>query len=272
METVSANSWNKFESQLLAFQTGIRAAQQARPNAPGANILYRGQSDASWGLQTTLERYNNLTSVSKYYRSSYASLTQIEAHTGRKWDILGWDKFRELSRNPDTNFNVTFPGYEYFAYLRHHGFPSPLLDWSRSPYVAAFFAFRHAAQKQGNVAIYMFCSDLGLGRAGAVGEPTIYTRGPYVSTHARHFLQQSEYTISVTFRDGEWHYSRHEDALTVVGDRPQDILWKLEMPVQLRETMLSRLDVFNLNAYSLFQTEDTLMEMMARRELNAAHR
>lgn len=41
----------------------------------------------------------------------------------------------------DEDIPNTPPGYEFMIYLRHHGFPSPLLDWSRSPYVAAFFCF-----------------------------------------------------------------------------------------------------------------------------------
>lgn len=31
--------------------------------------------------------------------------------------------------------------YGFMTRLRHHGFPSPLLDWPQSPYIAAFFAF-----------------------------------------------------------------------------------------------------------------------------------
>jgi hypothetical protein len=31
--------------------------------------------------------------------------------------------------------------YDFMTRLRHHGFPSPLLDWPQSPYTAAFFAF-----------------------------------------------------------------------------------------------------------------------------------
>ena len=47
----------------------------------------------------------------------------------------------------------------------------------------------------------------------------------------------------------------------------QDHLWKLTLPRAQRPRVLSLLNDFNLNAYSLFGSEDTLIETLAAAEI-----
>jgi hypothetical protein len=58
-------------------------------------------------------------------------------------------------------FDLTCPDQNgaFLSLLQHHGYPTPLLDWSHSPYVAAFFAFRDRPigySGPEDVRIYMF--------------------------------------------------------------------------------------------------------------------
>ncbi|WP_408735447.1 FRG domain-containing protein [Acidocella aminolytica] len=46
-------------------------------------------------------------------------------------------------------------GFDYLNYLRQHGFPSPLLDRTRSILVPAFFAFQNIAEKRNGATIYV---------------------------------------------------------------------------------------------------------------------
>jgi hypothetical protein len=158
--------------------------------------------------------------------------------------------------------------YRYMAYLRHCGFPSPLLDWSRSPYVAAFFAFRDMPRggQPDTRSVFAYCRKPLFVYGGTVGLPHIRSMGPYVHTHERHFRQRCEYTICGRFKDSYgWHFDSHEAVFEQNSPR-QDFLWKINLPSSERNTVLKRLNDYNLNAFSLFGSQESLLESMWFRE------
>jgi hypothetical protein len=64
----------------------------------------------------------------------------------------------------------------------------------------------------------------------------------------------------------EWHFIEHE-AVTRRDDASQDYLWKFNIPWSERLNVLRLLDAYNLNAFSLFESEEALMQTLATREM-----
>ena len=112
-----------------------------------------------------------------------------------------------------------FLAYEYMVYLRHYGFPSPLLDWSMSPYVAAYFSFREL-NKAENVSIFAFIEDYGFDVSHPANSNVIRL-GPYIRSPKRHFLQQSDYTICTKRENGTTFMSvmKKHSLEKVLGDK-----------------------------------------------------
>jgi len=155
METKHLQSWDAFEEELHA----LESSGKQNPTS------FRGQSDAKWQLRTTLERFmehaegSDKVEMLRYYNMIASVKNRIETFTSNTWELpdgKGFIDFLEKSNN----WFGSLPGLEYMAYLRHHGYPSPLLDWSRSPYIAAYFAFRDVYSKAENVAIFSYTLDL----------------------------------------------------------------------------------------------------------------
>jgi hypothetical protein len=106
-----------------------------------STYLFRGQQKP-WRLCTSFHRRG------RYRVNQFADKDVKQLH-------------QKLSAITSHFFDLTQPDQNgaFFNLLQHHGYPTPLLDWSHSPYVAAFFAFRDWPIKYSGdevVRVYMF--------------------------------------------------------------------------------------------------------------------
>jgi len=258
-----APSWEAAEQKLLSIEEKYRA------RLPG--VWFRGHSDAKWPLLSTLERRIGNIAVLEYYRVIYSIAPEILALTGQQLQ-LSFETADSYAHNYDSLYELLIEGYSAMAHLRHHGFPSPLLDWSASPYVAAYFAFASALQSE-RIAIYVYVEAPKHFKLTSIDQAQIKALGPIVRTHARHFRQQSRYTVCSRYKrdQGGWHFTPHGDVFDAKppsNAADQDFLWKITIPASERTRVLSALDRYNLNAYSLFGSEESLMETLASRHLD----
>ena len=267
MKEENARSWGDFE-KIIGQIESLRQKEQERQNAVVdslyvSELFYRGQADSRLKLETTLERsVRYVVSLNEYYRIAKEARPRIETFTDKSWRIPTYEQYsRWFKSEPPPSPPFNFAVYPYFVYLRHHSFPSPLLDWTSSPYVAAFFAMDNPVSDAGSVSVYVFWKYPGMEFSDR-DKPAIHGLGPNVRSHRRHFLQQSRYTICTAQTGDNWVYAKHEDVVAR-GETAQDRLWKINIPISARIEFLQKLHKMNINSFSLFATEDSLLATLA---------
>jgi hypothetical protein len=265
MHSIELSSWEGLVAEVDRLQLERIELAKARQRHC-SDLLFRGQRDAGWKLVSTLERCAPaLLTFAEYFRLISRAKPQIETFSRDRWELPDYGELAQWATHYDNLKLTPFPGYDYLAYLRHHGFPSPLLDWTRSLAIASFFAFEDAVEHT-EVAIYVYAEDRGWGKTTMSVAPQIASFGPYVRSHPRHFNQQSSYTMCCHFQNGPWKFASHE---LVYGEseNDQDRLWKFVLPATEKMKVLRLLDASNINPYSLFGSEESLLKTIANREL-----
>ncbi len=253
MEERTLKSWEEFEQALVE----INDRRESFYKEHGYKLYshFRGVSDSEYHLESTLDRVKRGMKFSDYKTKLKIVCKDIATCIGKKWDL----ETEEPKVFPKC-LDVPRETYEFMTYLRHNGFPSPLIDWTRSPYVAAYFAFRKICPETKYVSI--FC---GLWNLQSGDNPYIYTLGSTITTSPTHFLQQSEYTICFRKEEDEIYFANHEEVKEDVED--QGVLIRYDIPISERQKVLKKLDSMNITAYSLFGSEPSLMETLALREV-----
>lgn len=90
--------------------------------------IFRGQANAEWSLRPSLERF-----AAELRDSPSFVETFIES------------EFRRHAHHYVTDLPAPENTLDWFALMRHYGAPTRLLDFTKSPYVAAFFATAEAS-------------------------------------------------------------------------------------------------------------------------------
>jgi hypothetical protein len=274
MQTINLRSWSKFEEAVRAVDHQRQKTKSGRVLKP---VLFRGVGNSKWSLETTLERAHPseccqpASSLIEYYQRISASKPVIETLRGKRIGrIPTFPEFERLVQHDSYGgldvLMMQQPGvWEYLVYLRHHGFPSPLLDWTASPYVAAFFAFDSPPKHARRVCVYALLQDV---IHSISADAHLFVIGQYMKSHPRHFLQQCRYTMCVGRESGKGDYvfRPHQSGLEdAIG--PEGRMLAITIPMVERVNALKQLERMNINAFSLFGSEDSLIRTVARREL-----
>lgn len=259
-------TWGEFEERISADIEDRNRIQQANADdfvSSTTEWVYRGHSDVDWHLETSLDRHlrqfrrpGDKLKLRDYYGLLRRIIPAVNSLTSYDFPELN---LGELNLDQ----HLCPEHYELLSFTRHLGFPSPLLDWTYSQYVAAFFAFRDANPSQ-DVAVYAFQAWTENGQTHMGPDTRINDCGPYVESHHRHYRQRGTYTLCTVKEEDDISLGDYKNAF--VQNPENHGIKKFIIHGNEKEKVLSILFSMNINDYTLFGDDESLMRMLAYKE------
>lgn len=216
-----------------------------------SSYLFRGQQKG-WSLCTSFHRRG------RYRMSEFTSHDVKQLH-------------QRLSAITTHFFDLTVPDQNgaFFNLLQHHGYPTPLLDWSHSPYVASFFAFRDwpIGYSKGDYArIYIFNNS-----EWQKHYPQIRNIDPpfphlsvmeFIAIDNPRMVPQQAATTVTNLHDIEAYILERENETNA------KFLQAIDIPASEREVAMRDLRIMGITAGSMFPGVDGMCEELRERNFD----
>ncbi|MCT7575290.1 FRG domain-containing protein [Aliarcobacter butzleri] len=217
--------------------------------ADSYQYLFRGQEDSSWILETSFHR---ISEPSNLNLEVYIQNIIPEVH-----NQMVSKGFEAYNLNDIQSFN------SFLAKLQHHSFPTPLLDWTYSPYIAAYFGIK-STQKHISpyFSIYVFDYIRWIRNNYQptnllIKEPFVSTFKPYYFNNPRLITQNSILTIT--------NQKNIEEYLLNMGKKQETVyLYKINIPKSEISKIKEDLDNRGINENILFPSLDGICSNMKR--------
>lgn len=206
--------------------------------------------------------------VTKRLRTSFHRTGRADLNTFLDKDIK--TLHRHLSHRTKHIFNLSIPDQNgaFFSLVQHHGYPTPLLDWSYSPFVSAFFAYRNKkikkSEEQSNsdkVRIFLFDQKEWC---------RIYNQVSFLVSRP-HFSVMEFIAIEnerMVPQQGISSVTNIDDIETYIRSMEKDgisFLKIIDLPVSERSKVISELSTMGITAGSLFPGLDGACEEVKER-------
>jgi len=236
--TYRLSSWSNFFPFL---ETEVFGASTKSKRA----YIWRGQRSSNWSISSSFDRLIEKLNLLNSRALERLSEEHLESFAYAARGRRGFNP-RKLDLKADAN--------EWWALGQHFGLATPLVDWTRSPFAAAYFAFEEVGSSQTKHRIVYGLDRLAVERIGKVlGESPVEGRGsvvefvePMSDENQRLVSQSGLFTRApIAFPVDRWVAWAFEGS-------PAPVLLRIMIPDADRLGCLRALDRMNINHLSLF--------------------